>query len=365
MVRSAISLMQDGKHKFVALDGLRGVAAIAVVICHYSKEIGTWLFSAAIAVDFFFILSGFVISYAYEERLRQGLSYWKFMQIRLIRLYPLYAIGIVIPLAAVFTNAAIGLPHVSQSLAIISSMFNSLLLPVPLAYSADSVIVFPINEPAWSLSLELAINALYVFFCLRLSTRLLGAVCLFSAIWLAASCHYFAEGLNTGWAWGNYLGGWARVLWGFPAGILLFRLYQSNPAQKYPSVIAALLPMALIFAFSTANDQNLLILVWPLILFPACIWLGARLEIKGLANALCAWLGQISYSLYITHIGTLQFIVIVYKLLGIDPSVHLRLNTLFWTIIAVAFAWLLDAQYDKKVRRYLTAKFSSKRLASL
>jgi peptidoglycan/LPS O-acetylase OafA/YrhL len=82
----------DGRHQFVLLDGLRGVAALAVVVTH-----ALYFFPptpmAYLAVDFFFMLSGFVLAHAYGERLRQGMTAGRFMAIRLIRLYPLYALG--------------------------------------------------------------------------------------------------------------------------------------------------------------------------------------------------------------------------------------------------------------------------------
>ncbi len=88
--------------KFTVLDGLRGVAALCVVQTHTQDLLlGDTLPTAYLAVDLFFLLSGFVLAHAYEERLRQGMTLHRFMLARLVRLYPLYLAGIAIavPLA--------------------------------------------------------------------------------------------------------------------------------------------------------------------------------------------------------------------------------------------------------------------------
>src|SRR5580698_9043340 len=94
------SLAKD--HAFSALDGLRGVAAISIVVFHYSQNLGWELLpNAYLAVDFFFMLSGFVLAHAYEARLRSGQAVAEFMQRRLIRLYPLYWLGTTLPVALI------------------------------------------------------------------------------------------------------------------------------------------------------------------------------------------------------------------------------------------------------------------------
>src|SRR5690242_20549587 len=97
---------QPARQHFPALDGLRGVAALAVVVFHFMEMvIGNYsqLFIGHgwLAVDFFFCLSGFVIGYAYDDRIgAMGLR--KFARVRLIRLHPMVVFGSVLGLVALY-----------------------------------------------------------------------------------------------------------------------------------------------------------------------------------------------------------------------------------------------------------------------
>jgi peptidoglycan/LPS O-acetylase OafA/YrhL len=117
--------------KFVALDAMRGLAALVVVFWHAQGEFAPIPRPASgyLAVDFFFCLSGLVIAQAYEDRLQSGLSVAKFAFLRLIRFYPLFAIGLLIlPLSAILTgqNFARHVPHPALAIG-----FSALMLPTP------------------------------------------------------------------------------------------------------------------------------------------------------------------------------------------------------------------------------------------
>jgi peptidoglycan/LPS O-acetylase OafA/YrhL len=79
------------QYRFEALDGMRGGAALAVFVSHIQtlRHQGGWLSQGGLAVDFLFLLSGFVIGAAYEKRLDSGLSLISYGRIRLARLYPM------------------------------------------------------------------------------------------------------------------------------------------------------------------------------------------------------------------------------------------------------------------------------------
>jgi peptidoglycan/LPS O-acetylase OafA/YrhL len=92
-----VDALRGTPHQFATLDGLRGVAAIAVTSLHFRFELGKFLLPHSyLAVDFFFVLSGFVLAYAYEDRLSEGMKPIQFLRLRVIRLYPLYLIGTLI-----------------------------------------------------------------------------------------------------------------------------------------------------------------------------------------------------------------------------------------------------------------------------
>src|SRR5262245_45457012 len=99
----------EDAHRFLVLDGLRGLAAFAVILDHVSSvTLRHWFPGRYLAVDFFFVLSGFVLAHAYGERLQSQLSPWRFMCIRMIRLYPLYLLGLMLGLVLPMIGALRG-----------------------------------------------------------------------------------------------------------------------------------------------------------------------------------------------------------------------------------------------------------------
>lgn len=135
-------------HAFVTLDGLRGLAAVAVVLFHTPELFGPGLFPAAgyLAVDFFFTLSGFVLAFAYQARLDKGLPTGQFLRVRIARLYPLYLLSLLVGISGAFLQGAFRV-HASGAIMLAAACLGLFLLPVagtPTGY------IFPYNQPAWS-----------------------------------------------------------------------------------------------------------------------------------------------------------------------------------------------------------------------
>ncbi|MDB5360475.1 MAG: acyltransferase [Rhodospirillales bacterium] len=347
------------RHAFVALDGLRGIAAVSVVLFHYSIHLGRPLLpSAYLAVDFFFALSGFVIAHAYERRLQAGQSTGEFMMRRLIRLYPLYWVGMTLPLVVIGLDASVGLPHLNRALAGISYMFGMLFLPTPDRFSPIGGFTFPLNDPAWSLSLEIAVNALYAAALVRLSGRHLSIFTLLAGAALVATASLQSD-FNAGNTWPLYLGGWTRVLWSFFAGILLHRLYARRARRQLPPWTAVPLSVLILAIFTAPQTGRLYGLANALVVFPAIIWIGASIKLDGAWAGVAAVLGATSYALYITHLPVLQAV------LGLAALMRIDLAAAFWpaiagtVAIAVYGAYLLDLYYDAPVRRLLTMRLAS------
>jgi peptidoglycan/LPS O-acetylase OafA/YrhL len=90
------------KSRFGTLDGLRGVAVMVVVLYHAGIIFGAWISRFGyLAVDLFFALSGFVLSHAYDNRFVGGMRVAEFLYLRVVRLYPLYFLGLVLGLCVV------------------------------------------------------------------------------------------------------------------------------------------------------------------------------------------------------------------------------------------------------------------------
>ncbi|MGZ8408081.1 MAG: acyltransferase family protein, partial [Caulobacteraceae bacterium] len=157
------------KRTFAALDGVRGVAALAVMLFHTGTwpVIGRMFPSAYLAVDLFFALSGFVVAHAYGARMANGMGVRAFLRARFVRLWPLFALGMAVGLSAYVIRSLrfdeFDLWALTKSFALQASF-----LPDLSTRTTDGR-MFPMNGPAWSLFFELAVNVVFAFTALMLS----------------------------------------------------------------------------------------------------------------------------------------------------------------------------------------------------
>jgi peptidoglycan/LPS O-acetylase OafA/YrhL len=277
------------KSRILSFDGLRGLAAIAVVCLHLTR--GMAPLHGFLAVDLFFLLSGFVIAGAYEARLASGAGALWFFRTRMARLYPLYAFGLLLGALSLLSEPAT---------LVRGAACNLLFLPDPLPADRS---LFPLDGPAWSLSAEVAVNLLYGWGGHRLNNRtLLGLIALAAAGVAAAA--FTAGTADLGWraTWIDLAGAVARVMFGFPLGVLMYRLHK---AGRLPRISCSpLLPLALTTAVLLIGMAHVALLDVSLILavVPALflLHLGARAP-EGLIASACHWLGRLSYPIYVVH----------------------------------------------------------------
>jgi len=119
-------------HRYEALDGLRGVAALCVMACHFGQMLDVyWPANMFLAVDIFFMMSGFVIMYSYGERLRNGMPAWSYLGRRLVRLYPMFIVGLLIGAGALYFGAQKDVIAYRTEDILRSLLFNSVYLPFP------------------------------------------------------------------------------------------------------------------------------------------------------------------------------------------------------------------------------------------
>jgi peptidoglycan/LPS O-acetylase OafA/YrhL len=166
------------QHAFVALDGLRGLAAVAVVSYHVNVTFGVarWLPSAYLAVDIFFVLSGFVLAHAYDNRLAKGMTAAQFMAARLLRLYPVFLLALALGLAALLAAKILGHDTRASLHGFAHALpWNVAFLPSATAWTEGSDL-FPTDPPAWSLFFELVVNFAFAVTWTRLNDRALLAV---------------------------------------------------------------------------------------------------------------------------------------------------------------------------------------------
>lgn len=200
--------------RLVALDGLRGLAALCILFYHaIGPTYGLDGFRGfALAVDFFFVLSGFVVARAYEHRLSSGLTFAGFTKIRFRRLYPTIAAGILIGGAVALTEFD---PLVALALTVAGLLFVPLL-------DDHGLGIFPANGPQWSLFFEFFANVVHGLLLWRLRVPVLLALWV-TSLGLAALGASFHRYTTLGVLGHTFWFGFARVLCGYIFGILLYR----------------------------------------------------------------------------------------------------------------------------------------------
>lgn len=239
------------KSHYVILDGLRGVAALLVVWYHVFEGFAfaqvtngagdgiiTTFNHGYLAVDFFFMLSGFVISYAYDDRWKK-MSLGQFFKRRLLRLHPMVIIGALVGTIAFCIG---GCTNWSGEVAqwyniLLAAVLGMLLIPAIPGCSYDvrgNGEMFPLNGPSWSLFFEYIGNVIYALIIRKLSAKWLKITVIIMALLFGAFAVTDTSGygsIGVGWTLDkiNFAGGLLRMLFPFTLGMLIRRrLFSGN-----------------------------------------------------------------------------------------------------------------------------------------
>lgn len=337
-----------GKPRFEFLDGLRGVAALAVVIFHFTSQYGHEPFfsSAPLAVDFFFCLSGFVIAWSYTQRLQEGMSYLNYVKKRLIRLYPMFVMGLVIGLISYLVKLYYGNTPYTFMQIIKSNLFNIFYLPYFMSDTLNSVNgVFLTNPPAWSLFFELVANFVFLF-TIKLSNKKIIVTTVLLGIFFISAVYCFRDWV--GWSTINFIGGFPRVGFSFMVGVLIFRFFDDIKRLPviHPLLILIVLTLILLMPF---HKSVLYWLFCSLLIMPLFVITGARVEIKSALNKkIMIFLGWISYPLYCLHNPILN----IYKGFTTVP-IHFYLEISIVSIVTFLLTYLIAKFYDDPIRAWL------------
>ncbi|KUJ60892.1 acyltransferase [Flavobacteriaceae bacterium CRH] len=366
------------KKHYEILDGLRGVAAILVVAFHiFETFAGGNRFIQIInhgylAVDFFFLLSGFVVAYAYDDRWGK-MTEWEFYKRRLIRLQPMVIMGMIIGAVLYYFQASdILFPQIATIPVwkVLLVMFVGFTL-IPLTPSAEIRgwgEMHPLNGPAWSLFFEYIANILYALFFRKFSNKVLSV---FVLIFAGMLINYTVFGPK-----GDVIGGWSlnleqmnvgftRLLYPFFAGILLSRLGKLIHIKGAFWVCSILITIVL--ALPRFGDENSLWMnglyesVCIILVFPIIVAIGAGGEIKSaFSSKICKLLGDISYPIYITHYPLIYW----YTAWVVDNKVSLEDGYLWGIgllITSIVLAYLCLKLYDEPIRKWLQDKVQRRR----
>lgn len=360
--------MTHSKPHYEILDGLRGVAALLVVAFHIFEAHATSHFDQLInhgylAVDFFFLLSGFVIGYAYDAQW-MTMSVTDFFKRRLIRLQPMVVMGMVIGAIGFYFQDSVLWPSIHEVPVwkmLLLMLIGFTLLPVPTSLDIRGwAEMHPLNGSGWSLFYEYVANVLYALFVRKFSKTLLIILVAASA---AALIHLAVTSPQ-----GDIVGGWSltleqmhvglvRVMFPFFGGLLLFRTARLAHIKNAFLICSILLAIVLCMPriggadriwVNGMYDALMVILVFPLIVF-----LGASGKIENqVASKVCKFFGDISYPIYITHYS------IIYIYTGWVASNKLKLEQawpigLLVLVSCISLAYVSLKFFDEPVRRWL------------
>ncbi|TIT11044.1 MAG: acyltransferase [Mesorhizobium sp.] len=350
---------------FDALHGLRGIAAVLVMLGHFRELTAQHLDlapSGFLAVDLFFLLSGFVIAHAYDDKFRKGMSFREFAEARIVRLYPLYFAGIGIAMAGVGATIAIhGLSSYSRLDLLASLAFSLLFLPTPPSLSIGPDLLFPLNGPAWSLFYELVANAVFAALALRLARRSLAAI--FSLGFLAlALMAWDGVSLGGGAHWDGTIAAPARIAFSFFLGVYLRRYAtgDSRDGNLYMPVVLALCAGLMIFrpaGNAQLYDLAMIVLVWPWLVLMA-----SRLRLSGFWRAIALFSGNISYAMYALHTPLIRIVNILDEsVTGTLRNQHGLPFVVGTSILVIAVAAFAHYVYDKNARTLLRHLLSLRR----
>lgn len=372
-------IFSDSKPHYEILDGLRGVAAVTVVIFHifeifsggdHTKQI---INHGYLAVDFFFLLSGFVIAHAYDDRWDK-MTMGQFFKRRLIRLHPMIIAGMTIGAICFYFSASPDLfPPISGTPAwklILVFLIGCTLIPLPLSMDIRGwTEMHPLNGPAWTLFYEYVANILYALFLRRTSTKLLAFLVLIAAIATAQYCITSPSGdIIGGWALtGEQMRiGFTRLLTPFLMGLLLSRVFK--PIVIKHGFLWCSLLILVFLAFPRVGGKEHL---WMngiydaatiIIAFPIIVFLGASGGIKGkMVSRVCNFLGDISYPIYITHFPILYIFYawVVNNKIPLEKAWPVGILVL---LLSIGLAYAIFKFYDLPVRKWLTKKISMNRV---
>ena len=366
----------DTKPHYALLDGLRGVAALLVVWYHvfegFSFAGGTLIESinhGYLAVDFFFILSGFVISYAYDDRWAKGFTMRQFFVRRLIRLHPMVIMGALIGTITFCLQGCVQWDgtHVATSAIMWALLMAMCFLP---AYPGAPYEVrgngemFPLNGPTWSLFFEYIGNICYALFIHRLSNKALGWLTLLLGAGLSSFALFDFVGygmIGVGWTLEglNFFGGLLRMGFPFTAGMLIARHFRPFPFRGAFWICTMVLILLFHVPYIEGNEPICLNGIFELgcifVIFPILVWIAASgTTTDRRSTQICQFVGDLSYPLYMVHYPVMYLFyawLIETKQYTLSETWPVALSV-YALNICIAYACLRC--YDLPVRRWLT-----------
>jgi peptidoglycan/LPS O-acetylase OafA/YrhL len=361
---------KNHRQYFDSLDLVRGMAAVVVLIYHVDFMFGLrdWLLHGGyLAVDLFFVLSGFVLSLTYGRGVASGeLSIRNYAIARIARLFPLFlattCVGFVVMTARYRSNYG----DFDTANLVKTALVNVFMLPSfvgPYNMKAS----FPFNPATWSIFFEMVASFLFFFFFGRASRTALIVVAVLAWLVLVAAVTVFGT-IDVGFASDNLIAGFPRVMFSFTIGVLIQRAYARNPWRCRASLFYALLATWLVLVQTRAflADPHIFDLAIVTAFLPILVATGAGVVLTGRARTLAIFLGQTSYAVYmaqgsmIVAAAGISQILLGKKIYDFAPEVGF-----LFTVLVVLISYLIYRYYELPTRVALRRLGESRKLESV
>jgi peptidoglycan/LPS O-acetylase OafA/YrhL len=299
-----------------ALTGARAVAAGAIVLTHLhpvavyltprAAPFVPYMLAGALAVDFFFLLSGFIITHRYLDALSRPApaATRRFWLLRFARIWPVHAVTVLaFLLYHVLSLHYFGYGMSADNLGVRNLLANLTMLQMVPPFT-------PINPPSWSLAPETGAYLVFPLLALGLA-RIRSAWTAFSAaaVVLVAAALVLTHMVQHDVAGsGLYTVSWSRIVFGFTAGCLLAVAWRSlTRHRRAPQWDLALVAAAVAVVGVGWWDVHHRVVVVPMHVYPflglvvlACAGSTGPVA-RLLGSPVIEWAGRISYSVYVTH----------------------------------------------------------------
>ena len=341
-------------HKFETLDAIRGVAAVAVVIFHFGKllprDYPVFAFSSGyLAVDLFFALSGFVIAFAYDQKLEGGMRFLDFLARRLIRVLPMIWLGV-----AIGTAYLIVVSPRHWLAAIASGAANLVILPNLFFIRWG---FFPANGVEWSLFYEIVANLLYgaAFRILR-APLLTGIILVASVSLIGCALHYGS--LHVGPGRSQSVAALSRVGFSFFVGVALCRSrhhWERRVPRLRTPLVLLIVAGTLYMPVTSAHRYYDILFVF--LMSPLLVMLGSVAEARRADGRAAVFLAALSYPIYAIHHPIRNITGIVCSRFGVSSAALGGCVVTLLIIVSINLAKRYDAPLRAGLSQLLQRKY--------